>query len=113
MKLQEIIEKINLKPLTDLEEREVEGVFISDMLSDTMTSARAGDLWVTVQTHTNIVSAANLVDAAAVVVPQGKTVAEKTLDLANRYHVIILSSPDSTFQLASKLAGLGLSPQQG
>ncbi|MCK4763729.1 MAG: AraC family transcriptional regulator [Candidatus Aminicenantes bacterium] len=113
MKLQEIIEKMNLKPLTDVEEREVEGVFISDMLSDTMTGARAGDLWVTVQTHTNIVSAANLVDAAAVLVPQEKPVPQKTIDLANRYHVIILSSGDSTFQLAGKLAALGLSPQQG
>lgn len=108
MKLQEIIEKTGLKALTNVEEREVDGVFISDMLSDVMTSAKTGNLWLTVQTHTNIVSAANLVDLAAVVITLGKEVPQATIDLANRYHVIILSTPLPSFQLATQLVGLGL-----
>ena len=52
MKLQEIIEKVNLEPLTNMEERDVKGVFISDMLSDVMTSAKTEDLWLTVQRST-------------------------------------------------------------
>jgi predicted transcriptional regulator len=108
MKLQEIIEKVNLQPLTNVEERDVEGVFISDMLSDVMTSANPGDLWLTVQTHSNIVSAANLVDMAAVVITQGKEVPKATIELANRYHVIILSTSMATFELATKLIGIGL-----
>jgi hypothetical protein len=108
MKLQEIIDKLNLKPLTNLEERDVEGVFISDMLSDVMTSAQPGEVWITVQTHTNIVSAANLVDLSAIIISQGKEVPEATIELANRYHVIIISSPLPTFKLASKLIGIGL-----
>jgi hypothetical protein len=111
MKLNEIIEKINLKALTNVEERDVEGVFISDMLSDVMTSANPGDLWLTVQTHSNIVSATNLVDLAAVVITQGKEVPIATIDLANRYHVIILSTPMTTFELASKLIEIGLKAQ--
>lgn len=109
MKLQEVIEKAELKALTKLEERNVGGVFISDMLSDVMTGAEAGNLWLTVQTHTNIVSAANLVDLAAIVITSGKEIPQATIDLADRYHVIILSSPLKTFELASKLMGLGLS----
>ena len=62
MKLQEIIEKVNLKTLTNLEERDVNGVFISDMLSDVMSSAKTEDLWLTTQSHKNIVSVANLLD---------------------------------------------------
>lgn len=108
MQLKEIIEKLNLKPLTNLEDREVNGVFMSDMLSDVMTGAQAGSLWITVQTHTNIVSAANLVDVAAVVVTQGKKVPENTLELANRYHVIILSTTYSNFEFANKLIEIGL-----
>ena len=111
MKLQEIMEKINLKALTNMEERDVEGVFISDMLSDVMTSANPGDLWLTVQTHSNIVSATNLVDLAAVVITQGKEVPQTTIDLANRYHVIILSTSMTTFELASKLIEIGLKAQ--
>lgn len=111
MKLQEIIEKVNLEPLTNVEEKDVEGVFISDMLSDVMTSAKTGDLWLTVQTHSNIVSAVNLVDLAAVVITQGKEVPKATIELANRYHVIILSTSMNTFELATKLIGIGLKAQ--
>ena len=110
MKLQEIIEKVGLKVLTNQEDRDVDGVFISDMLSDVMTSAKPGNLWLTVQTHTNIVSAANLVDLSAVVVTQGKEVPGPTIELANRYHVMILSTSMQTFELATKLIGIGLQP---
>jgi len=108
MKLQEIIDKLSLTPLTDIEEREVTGVFISDMLSDVMNSAQAGNLWLTVQTHKNIVSAANLIDISAVIVINGKGVPEDTINLANRFHVIILSSPLTSFSLAARLIDAGL-----
>jgi predicted transcriptional regulator len=108
MKLEEVIEKADLKALTNVEAREVEGVFISDMLSDVMTGAEPGNLWLTVQTHTNIVSAANLVDLAAVVITSGKQLPQATIDLANRYHVVILSTPRKAFELAAKLVEIGL-----
>jgi len=108
MKLQQVIEKAELKALTNVEDREVEGVFISDMLSDVMTGANAENLWLTVQTHTNIVSAANLVDLAAIVITSGKEVPQATIDLANRYHVIILTTPLKTFEMATQLMGIGL-----
>ena len=108
MNLKEIIEKLSLVALTNIENKEVSGVFISDMLSDIMSSAETGNIWLTVQTHKNVVSAANLIDIAAVIVTNGKKVPEDTIELANRFHVIILSSPLSSFQLASKLVDAGL-----
>ncbi|MBC8457795.1 MAG: serine kinase [Deltaproteobacteria bacterium] len=108
MKLKEIIEKLSLVILTNVEDKEVSGVFISDMLSDVMSSAEMGNIWLTVQTHKNVVSAANLIDIAAVIVTNGKEVPEGTIELANRFHVIILSSPLSSFQLAGKLVEAGL-----
>ncbi|MFH0867276.1 MAG: DRTGG domain-containing protein [Bacteroidota bacterium] len=108
MKIQEIIDKLSLLPLTNIEDRVVSGVFISDMLSDVMSSAQTGNLWLTVQTHKNIVSAANLIDISAVIVTHGKKVPEDTIELANRFHVIILSSPLPSFQLAGKLVEAGI-----
>ena len=108
MKLQEIIDKLSLKPLTVLEDRDVSGVFISDMLSDVMGNAQSANLWLTVQSHKNVVSAANLVDISAVVVTNDKIVPEDTIQLANRFHVIILSSPLSTYELAKKLMQAGI-----
>jgi len=108
MKLKEIIDRLELKALTTIEDREVSGVFISDMLSDVMSSAKPDNLWLTVQTHKNVVSAANLIDIAAIVVINGKEVPQDTVELANRFHVHIISTPKSAFELAGKLIEAGL-----
>ncbi len=111
MKLQEIIEKLQLTAVTNVDDREVEGVFISDMLSDVMSSAKAGDLWLTVQTHKNIVSAINLVDIAAALITHGKNIPQETIELADRFHVIILVSSLSTFEVVKKLIEIGVTPK--
>ena len=110
MKLKEIIEKLDLKAVTNLEDNDVEGVFISDMVSDVMSSAKTGDLWLTIQTHDKIVAASNLLDLPAIIVTGGKEVPVKTVELANRFHVVILTTDLNTFQIASKLVELGIKP---
>jgi predicted transcriptional regulator len=108
MTTQDLIEKIGLKPLSKFEHREVDGVFVSDMLSDVMAGAKSGNLWLTIQTHKSIVPAANLVDVSAVIVTSGKEVPQDTVDLASKYNIAILSSELPTFELVGKLYGLGL-----
>ena len=78
------------------------------MLYDVMSSAEAGSIWLTVQTHKNIVSAANLIDLSAIIVTHGKTVPHDTIELANRFYVNIISSPLATYQLASKFIEAGI-----
>jgi len=112
MKINEIIKKLNLETLSNPENIEVEGVFISDMLSDVMSNANPGDLWLTVQTHKNIVSAANLVDLSAIIITHDKEVPEETVELAKRFNVTVLSAKASTFELVYKLVEIGLKPKQ-
>jgi predicted transcriptional regulator len=106
----DVITKLELTALSKFEHREVQGVFVSDMLSDVMAGSRSGNLWLTVQTHKNIVPAANLVDVSAIVITSGKPVPEETISLANRFNIAILSSDLSTFQLVGKLYELGVKP---
>ena len=108
MTTQDVIEKIGLKTLSTFEHRDVDGVFVSDMLSDVMAGAKSGNLWVTVQTHKSIVPAANLVDVAAVVITSHKDVPQETIDLANKYNIAILTTDLPTFELIGKLYSLGL-----
>jgi len=108
MKLKDIVDKLSLNVLTNIDDKEVTGVYISDMLSDVMSNAKAGDLWVTIQTHKNIVAAANLIDISAVIVSQGTEVPDETIELANRYNVVILSTNDSTFTISGKLYQIGI-----
>ena len=108
MTTQELIDLLGLKALSTFEHREVNGVFISDMLSDVMAGAKSGNLWITVQTHKNIVPAANLVDAAAIVITNGKSVPQETIELANKHDIAILSTEMQTFELVGRLYSLGL-----
>ena len=108
MTIQELIEKIELKPLSKFENRTVAGVYISDMVSDVMAGAKSGDLWLTIQTHKSIVPAANLVDVSAVIITGGKEVPAETIDFANKYDIAILSSALPTFKLVGKLYELGI-----
>ena len=108
MTIQELIEKIALKPLSKFENRAVAGVYISDMVSDVMAGAKSGDLWLTIQTHKSIVPAANLVDVSAVIITGGKEVPAETIEFASKYNIAILSSALPTFKLVGKLYELGI-----
>ena len=108
MTTKELVEKVHFKPLSEFENREVSGVFVSDMISDVMAGAKSGNLWLTIQTHKSIVPAANLVDVSAVVITSGKHVPQETVDLASKYDITILSTPLATFELIGRLYELGL-----
>ncbi len=108
MTTKDLTEKLGLKPLSKFEHRDVDGVFVSDMLSDVMAGAKSGNLWLTVQTHKSIVPAANLVDVSAVVITSGKEVPQETTDLASKYNIAVLATELSTFELVGKLYGMGV-----
>jgi predicted transcriptional regulator len=108
MTTKDLIENVELKALSTFDDREVSGVFVSDMLSDVMAGAQSGNLWITVQTHKNIVPAANLVDVSAIVITSGKIVPQETVDLASKHNIAILSTSLATFELIGKLYAMGL-----
>jgi len=108
MTINELSKKVGLKPLSTFEDRHVDGVFVSDMVSDVMAGAKSGNLWLTVQTHKSIVPAANLVDVSAVIITSGKDVPRETVELASKFNIAILSSQLPTFELVGKLYQLGL-----
>jgi hypothetical protein len=108
MNVNELTEKLGLTPLSTFEDRPIKGVFVSDMVSDVMTGAKTGNLWLTIQTHKSIVSTANLADVAAVVVTSNKIVPQETVELASKYNIAILSCKLPTYELAVKLFSLGL-----
>jgi serine kinase of HPr protein (carbohydrate metabolism regulator) len=102
--------KLNLKALNKVTETEIDGAFISDMLSDVMAGARAGNVWVTVQTHKNTIAAANLVDVPAIIVVRGKKVPEDTLQMADKVGVTIFKTDLDSFKVAVKLYEVGIKP---
>lgn len=108
MKLTELIDKFELTALTNVDDKEISGIYLSDMLSDLMSNAKSGSLWLTIQTHKNIVSAANLIDLSAIIVTGGKNVPDDTIELANRFYVNILRSQMPTYELTRKFIEAGI-----
>ena len=110
MTVKELQSKLNLNALNEVSDTEIDGAFISDMVSDVMAGAKAGNIWVTVQTHKNVIAAANLVDVPAVIVVRGKKVPEDTVQMADKVGVTLFATDLDTFQMAAKLIEAGVKP---
>lgn len=88
--------------------RTVTGAQVSDLLSYVMAQGRAGDLWVTIQTHPNIIAVAALARLAGIVVAAGFDPGEETLDRADEENTPVLVSEESAFRVAGRLYELGV-----
>lgn len=110
MKLREVVEALGLKVRcgADRLDREVRGAYASDLLSDVMARARAGDVWITLQTHVNIVAVAALNDLAGIVLVNGREPEEATLKKAQDEDVVIMVSAEPSFEVAGRLYQMGL-----
>ena len=107
MKVSELAQKANLNAFNQYKDKDIEGVYISDMVSD-IIGTKEGNLLVTLQTHKNLIAAANLVDVSAIVFSRGKKPAEDVIALANRAGIGLLGFDGDTWTLAKKLYELGL-----
>ncbi len=54
-------------------ERVITGGYASDLLSCVMAGASAGNIWITVQTHPNIIAVASLLDLAGIVLTETRS----------------------------------------
>ena len=108
MKLTELVEKTGLTSITEYEDKEVEGVYVSDMVSDIITGAKANSLLVTLQTHKSLIAAANLVDVAAIVFVRGKRPANDVVELAKKAGIGLLFADVDTWSFAKKLYECGV-----
>jgi serine kinase of HPr protein (carbohydrate metabolism regulator) len=89
-------------------DREVSGGYAADLLSCVMAGAQANNLWLTLQTHANIVAVASLLGISAVIITEGAPVPPETLEKAEQQEMVMLSSPDPTYQTIARLVDLGI-----
>jgi predicted transcriptional regulator len=110
MKLKEVIEKLGLelKSSVDSLDADVQVAYSSDILSDVMSHAREGSLWITLQTHANIVAVADLKSLAGIILIAGRQPEEDTMEKANEMQVPILTTKYTAFEIAGRLYELGI-----
>ncbi len=108
MKIKEIAKHINLDVKTCLTciENDVTGVYVSDLLSDVMANSKVGNLWVTLQTHLNIITVSKVKDLSGIIIVNGRSPDANTLKNAEEENVLIAITELSCFETAGRLYGL-------
>lgn len=105
MKVTDIVEKLELTVFSGHEGlgKEISGGYTSDLLSDVMGHAEAGNAWVTIQTHRNVIAIASLRDLAAVIISCGEKPGDDTMAQSNEEGIPVLGTDLSTFELTGRL----------
>ena len=108
--IKNICEKINARVLagTDQMDREVNGVYICDLLSWVMSHAKKGDAWITVMSHANVIAVASLLDLGCIIVPEDIQMDEDALKKAAEENIPVLSTSMNAYDIAIELNKLGL-----
>ncbi len=83
--------------------REIEGVYIGDLLSWVMGRASSGDAWITIMSNRNIAAVATLADTACVILAEGVQPDEGVAELAAEKGINLLISEASAYDVAVAL----------
>ena len=87
---------------------EVTGGYASDLLSDVIAHSRKGNVWITLQTHPNIVAVATMKELSGIILTGGRQPEAETIQKAEQEGIPILASPLFTFEMVGRLYQIGI-----
>ncbi len=105
MKVSELVEKLNLEIISGNEglNNTIHGGYACDLLSDVMGNAQEGQVWITLQTHKNVMAIASLKDLAAVILVKGLKPDDDTREQSEKEGIPVLSTKEEAFETAGKI----------
>lgn len=105
MKVRELVEKLNLKVVSGENglDRDIDGCYVSDLLSDVMGNAEMGNVWVTLQTHKNVMAIASLKELACVILVKNLMPSDDTIEQSNEEGIPFLSTDMQTYETVGKI----------
>ena len=105
MKVSEIVSALKLEVFAGAGglQNEVKGGYTSDLLSDVMGHASEGNLWITLQTHKNVLAIASLRDLAGIILVNDNQPDEDMALQAGKENIPVLRTSDSAFTITGKL----------
>ncbi len=108
MIVNDLIEKLELSLVSGSQgiQNEVLGGYTSDLLSDVMGNISSGAVWITLQSHKNVLAIASLKDVSAVIIVNGFKPEEDTVLQSNKENIPILVTQKSAFEVSGKLYAL-------
>jgi serine kinase of HPr protein (carbohydrate metabolism regulator) len=108
MQVKDIITTLELKIFGGSQglDREITGGYTSDLLSDVMGHAERGKIWITLQTHKNVIAIASLKELAAVILIKGNEPDADMIAQAKEEGIPVLGSNEEAFEMTGKLYNL-------
>ena len=81
-------------------EKEIDGVYIGDLLSWVMGNAACGNVWITIMSNANIVAVASLVDISCILLAEGVEPDDDVVNTAESKGINIISTKLSSYDTA-------------
>lgn len=108
MTVKELAEKANLKILSGETgiNNEITGGYTCDLLSDVMGHAQEGHVWITLQTHKNVMAIASLKELAAIILVKGLQPEPDTMAQSNEENIPILATDLEEFDISGMVYNL-------
>lgn len=105
MQVNDLVKSLNLEVYSGHEglSREVNGGYVSDLLSDVMGHADADNVWITLQNHKNVMAISSLKELAAIILVKGIKPEPDTAEQSNQEQIPILGTQLNTFEIAGQL----------
>ena len=85
------------------EDREIEGAYTSDLLSDAMANAVDNGILITIQAHKNTVAVGTLKDLTAIVICNNRPIPDDMIASAREEGIAIFVTDESQFTVSGKL----------
>lgn len=114
MNLLDIITELKLNVLTSQKEFDLvepTSVYAADLLSCVMAGAEHKSIWITLQSHSNIVAVGSLLELSAIIITEDAKPDQETIDKANEEGIVMLSTSEPSFYVSGKLWEMGLRPK--
>lgn len=107
MKVKDLAGKSGFEALTLSDgEREIDGVYIGDLLSWVMGRAKADNAWITIMSNVNILAVASLADTSCIILAESVSVEEEVIKTAIDKEINILRTDMDIYNTAVTLSGL-------
>lgn len=98
-----LIDGVNQTPALDPGQVNLDGAYVSDMLSDVMGSAKPNQAWITIMKHLNVIAVASMTGIPVIVFSKANQPDAAIIDKATEEGIVLVSSKLPTFELAGIL----------
>ena len=101
MKVKDLVESGKFNAITlPYGERDIDGVYVGDLLSWVMGRAQADNAWITIMSNINILAVASLSDTSCIILAEGVTVDDEVKKTALDKEINILSTDMNIYNTA-------------